>query len=85
MPCSGWPSTACRGCGPPSGLVARGPEGRLGKVQLDARLYRQAEQVLDEVKRLQQGGEPPRLTLNDHCQVCEFRKRCHAQAVKEDT
>ena len=27
---------------------------------------------------------PPKLMLNDHCQVCEFRQRCHAQAVKED-
>jgi len=30
-----------------AGLVARDPEGRLGKVRLDAKLYRQAEQVLD--------------------------------------
>src|SRR5262249_59937964 len=51
---------------------------------VDARLYRQAEQVLDEVKRLQAGGEPPRLALNKHCQVCEFRQRCHAEAVKAD-
>ena len=27
---------------------------------------------------------PPRLILNDHCQVCEFRQRCHDQAVQED-
>ena len=27
---------------------------------------------------------PPRLVLNDHCQVCEFRQRCHEQAVQED-
>ena len=46
-----------QGLRPAVGLVARGPEGRLGKVCLDAKLYRQAEQVLDEVKRLQAGGE----------------------------
>src|SRR5262249_19888441 len=67
-----------------SGLVARGPEAKLGKIRLDSKLYRQAERVLDEVKRLQAGGEPPRLTLNGHCQQCEFRQRCHAQASKED-
>ena len=44
-----------QGLRPAVGLVARGPEGRLGKVWLDAKLYRQAEQVLDEVKRLQAG------------------------------
>ena len=27
---------------------------------------------------------PPKLILNDHCQVCEFRQRCHDQAVQED-
>src|SRR5262245_46681833 len=69
---------------PAVGLVARGPGGRLGKVKLDAMLYRQAGQVLDELKRLQQGGEPPRLVLNRHCQVCEFRQRCHEEAVKAD-
>jgi predicted RecB family nuclease len=69
---------------PAVGLVARGPEARLGKVRLDARLYRQAEQVLDELIRLQAGGEPPRLTLNKHCQVCEFRRRCRRQAEEAD-
>ena len=69
---------------PASGLVARGPEARLGKVRLDAKLYRQAEQVLDEVMRLHAGGEPPRLTLNGHCQVCEFRQRCRKQTEQAD-
>ena len=27
---------------------------------------------------------PPSLILNDHCQICEFRQRCHDQAVQED-
>src|SRR5206468_3891649 len=55
-----------------------------GKVRLDAKLYRQAEQMLDEVKRLQAGGEPPKLVLNKHCQVCEFRQRCRKQAEEAD-
>ena len=62
-----------QGLQPAVGLVARGPEGRLSTVRLDAKLYRQAEQILDDMKQLQAGGEPPRLTLNAHCQVCEFR------------
>jgi predicted RecB family nuclease len=69
---------------PAVGLIARGPESRLGTVRLDAKLYRQAEQVLEEVKRLQAGGEPPRLTLNGHCQVCEYRQRCRKQAEQAD-
>jgi predicted RecB family nuclease len=73
-----------QGVRPPTGLVARGPDGRLGKIRLDGRLYRQAEQVLNEVKRLQAGGEPPRLTLNKHCQMCEFRLKCRKQAEQAD-
>ncbi len=73
-----------QGLRPALGLVTCGSEGRLGKVRLDGKLYRQAEQVLDEVKRLQGGGEPSRLTLNGHCRVCEFRQRCHTQAEKID-
>jgi predicted RecB family nuclease len=73
-----------QGLRPAAGLVARGPEGRLGKVRLDAKLYRQAEQILDELKRLQAGREPPRLALNGHCQQCEFRQRCRTQAEVAD-
>jgi predicted RecB family nuclease len=73
-----------QGLRPATGLVARGPEGLLGKAQLGAKVYRQAEQVLAEVKRLQAGGEPPKLALNDHCQMCEFRQRCHKQAEEAD-
>ena len=73
-----------QGLRPAVGLVARGPEARLGKIRLDAKLYRRAEQVLEEVKQLQAGGEPPRLTLNRHCPACEFRQRCRAQATRED-
>jgi predicted RecB family nuclease len=70
---------------PAVGLVAYGSEGRLGKVRLDPKLYKKADQVLEEIKRLQGGDEPPQLVLNDHCQMCEFRRRCREQAVKEDS
>jgi predicted RecB family nuclease len=69
---------------PAIGLIARGSEARLGKVRLDTKVYRQAEQILEDLKRLQAGGEPPKLTLNKHCQVCEFRQRCRSQAEKAD-
>jgi predicted RecB family nuclease len=72
-----------QGLRPATGFIARG-EGRLAKVRLDAKLYRQAEQVMDELKRLQAGGEPPRLMLNGHCQQCEFRQRCRTQAEEAD-
>jgi predicted RecB family nuclease len=73
-----------QGLRPAAGLVARGREGRLGKVRLEAKLYQEAEQVLVEARRLQAGGEPPRLTLNKHCQVCEYRQECRSAAVEKD-
>jgi len=58
-----------QGLRPAVGLIARGPQGRVGTVHLDAKLYRHAEQTLGELMRLQAGGEAPKLALNDHCQT----------------
>lgn len=69
---------------PAAGLLLREREFSLRKITLDAKLYRQAEQVLGELERLQEGGEPTRLALNAHCQLCEFRKRCRVQAEEVD-
>ncbi|OWK34522.1 ISPsy5, transposase [Fimbriiglobus ruber] len=73
-----------QGFRPAVGLVICGPEGRPARVELDGKLYGQAEQALGELKRIQAGGEPSRLVLNKHCQQCEFRQRCHEEAVKAD-
>jgi len=45
---------------------------------------RKTERLLREVKEVVNAQSPPKLMLNDHCQVCEFRQRCHDQAVQED-
>jgi uncharacterized delta-60 repeat protein len=68
----------------PVGLIAREPEGWLAKFQLDTRIYRQAEKILDEVKRLHAGSQPPRLMLIKHCRVCEFKERCYKHAKEAD-
>jgi predicted RecB family nuclease len=50
------------------------------------RLRPNAEQVrraMEEIKEIQRAGPPP-LTLNSHCQICEFRQRCHAEATAKD-
>ena len=71
-----------QGRAPGHGIVWRGPEGASTKVRLGSD-HRKVERVLREIQLSQEAG-PPRLTLNDHCQVCEFRRRCHQQAVGED-
>lgn len=67
---------------PESGVLWYGRECRATKLRLSPDL-RTAERLLREVEQARDAG-PPRLVLNDHCQVCEFRRRCHEQAVRED-
>jgi predicted RecB family nuclease len=39
--------------------------------------------ILAEIKQIQTDASVPMLLLNDHCQVCEFRDGCYAQALKD--
>ncbi|MCA1693416.1 MAG: TM0106 family RecB-like putative nuclease, partial [Actinobacteria bacterium] len=68
---------------PSSGIIWHGKECRTTRVRLNADL-RSTERLLREVKEMIVAESPSALILNDHCQVCEFRQRCHDQAVKED-
>lgn len=45
---------------------------------------RRGERILNTVNEIQKSDQKPVLILNKHCQICEFRKRCLAQAVEED-
>jgi predicted RecB family nuclease len=67
---------------PGHGIVWHGRECRATKVRLSPD-PRRAERLLRDLQQSWEAG-PPRLVLNDHCQVCEFRQRCHEQAVRED-
>lgn len=67
---------------PGNGIVYHGRECRATKVRLSSDL-RKAEQLLRDVQQLRE-SDSPRLILNDHCHVCEFRQRCRDQAVQED-
>jgi predicted RecB family nuclease len=68
---------------PSTGIIWHGKECQTTRVRLNSDL-RKTERLLREVKEMVSGESPPKLILNDHCQVCEFRQRCHVQAVQED-
>jgi predicted RecB family nuclease len=70
-----------QGKAPAFGIVWHGKACKATKVRLSPDV-REAERLLDEVEQLR--GATPGLVLNDHCQACEFRQRCHARAVQED-
>jgi predicted RecB family nuclease len=72
-----------QGRAPGSGVIWHGQECLAARVQLNAD-PRNAERLLEELRLMQGTEAPPRLVLNDHCAVCEFRCRCQEQAAHED-
>ena len=72
-----------QGRAPAYGVIWHGRECKATRVKLNPD-HRKAEQVLRELKDMATSGLPPRLLLNDHCQICAFRNRCHADAIAKD-
>jgi predicted RecB family nuclease len=62
-------------------MHGRGCETRRPKLHSGGRL---ARRTLEQLKELRGSGTLARLTLNSHCQVCEFRQRCRAEAEAKD-
>jgi predicted RecB family nuclease len=75
--------SAIQGRAPAYGVIYHGRECKATRVKLNPD-HRQAEEVLRDLRAMADALSPPRLLLNAHCPVCEFRERCHAQAVQED-
>ena len=68
---------------PTNGTLYLGPDSIPTRVRFGAHV-RAAEDALRDTERLQRAETPPKLLLNDHCRICEFRDRCYTQAVRED-
>ena len=43
-----------------------------------------ARQTMQRIREIQIRKMLPTLMLNSHCQICEFRQRCHAEATAKD-
>jgi predicted RecB family nuclease len=72
-----------QGRAPGSGIIWHGKECRATRVRHNPD-PRKAERLLEELRQMRIAESPPGLVLNNHCTVCEFRQRCHQQAVQED-
>jgi predicted RecB family nuclease len=68
---------------PSHGLIVHGEGLRTSRVEFKSR-PRATRRIVEEIKVLASAGSPPDVLLKDHCQVCEFRQKCHLQAVGED-
>ena len=75
--------SALQGRSPQNGLIWHGRDCKVARIRLNPD-RRKAERILQDLKEMAGTESPPRLFLNDHCQVCEFRERCKVQAVEED-
>ena len=69
--------------------VVHGPGFSVSKIKLDrthgtTRLVKETRQILDRLRRQVESSSPPLMILNSHCPSCEFRDRCHAEAVNRD-
>ena len=51
---------------------------------MNEQLRERARRIVREIKDLRVRDAPPKLMLNSHCPACEFRQRCHAEAVRQD-
>ena len=69
--------------------VVHGPGFTISKIKLvgpagTPRLVKDARQTLDKLRKQIESTSPPLMILNSHCSSCEFKNRCHAEAVKQD-
>jgi predicted RecB family nuclease len=68
---------------PERGTIVYGSTQKLVRVSLTAHLQTMSG-FLHELEQLPTRTTPPKLVLNEHCQICEFRQRCAEQAMQAD-
>jgi predicted RecB family nuclease len=72
-----------QGRDPESGLLFHGPGCRGTKLKLHPG-GRPIRRLFEQFRAFPSADRPPQLVLNSHCQVCEFREQCHAEAKGRD-
>src|SRR5271157_1343327 len=76
--------SSVQGRQPESGVIIYGEEGKHTQVCLGPSTMTTVRQFLEEIKQLTESRAGPTLMLNEHCKICEFKDRCHAQALRAD-
>lgn len=67
---------------PDAGILIHGQGCEVNKIKLNLH-NGQSRRMLKEIRSINSGA-PPRLVLNRHCQICEFRERCYTEALAKD-
>jgi predicted RecB family nuclease len=74
---------AVQGKEPSWGILIHGQDCQIRRIKL-GRESQRTRRTLKEISEAQATDKPPKLMLNPHCQVCEFRQRCLAEATAKD-
>jgi predicted RecB family nuclease len=69
---------------PEIGIIYHGRQCQVAKLHLTERLRARARRILREIEGLRKEQKPLKLMLNKHCQACEFRSHCQAEATRQD-
>ena len=69
---------------PEIGIIYHGQQCQVAKLHLAERLRVRAKRILREMGDLSREQKPPKLMLNKHCQACEYRSHCQAEATRQD-
>jgi predicted RecB family nuclease len=68
---------------PDKGILVDPEQSSFAGVRFEAGL-RTARALLEGLLEIRDAGSPPELMLNNHCCVCEFQRRCRAEAAASD-
>ncbi len=68
---------------PGSGVLVHGRGCNVRRFKLNPN-SENARQAIQGLREIQSHNMLPRLTLNSHCQICEFHVQCHAEATTKD-
>lgn len=66
---------------PSNGIILLGKECKTIRINLHSDT-KEVTQAFENLKQI--CDKPPKLILNNHCQICEFRQPCFDQSVQED-
>jgi predicted RecB family nuclease len=75
--------TSVQGVQPTSGKIVHGNDRKALRIKVEP-LMHQVGHLVDQIRAVQGGGRAPTVTLNRHCNICEFRNACRKVAEEAD-
>ena len=75
--------TSVQGVQPFAGKIVHGDDRKALRVKVEP-LMHDVRQLVDRISAVQRAGRAPPVTLNRHCNICEFRNACRKVAEEAD-